>query len=78
LSNRRKFHGKRKIVHFDKEAAGYYAVIRSELERKGQIIGGNDIVIAATALANAGILVTHNVNEFSRINGLMLDDWTNN
>jgi tRNA(fMet)-specific endonuclease VapC len=62
-------------VHFDQKAAGHYAVIRAELERKGQIIGGNDIVIAATTLANAGILVTHNVNEFSRINGLMLEDW---
>jgi tRNA(fMet)-specific endonuclease VapC len=64
------------IVHFDKKAAEYYAVVRAELEHKGQIIGSNDIVIAATTLANAGILVTHNVNEFSRINGLMLDDWT--
>jgi len=64
------------IVSFDSKAAGFYAAIRSDLESKGQSIGGNDLVIAATALAHEGILVTHNVSKFSRIKGLVLNDWT--
>ena len=64
------------IVHFDEKAAELYAAIRVELERKGQMIGGNDLVIAATVLARKGTLVTHNIDEFSRINGLVINDWT--
>ncbi|MCL1875528.1 MAG: type II toxin-antitoxin system VapC family toxin [Synergistaceae bacterium] len=64
------------IVDFDEKAAELYAAIRVELERKGQMIGGNDLVIAATVLAREGTLVTHNMSEFSRIEGLVLNDWT--
>ena len=53
-----------------------YGEIRFELERKGVPIGGNDYFIAAIAKANGGILVTNNTGEFSRINGLSLEDWT--
>ena len=63
------------IVSFDEKAAGHYATIRAELERKGKTIGGNDIIIAATVLANAGILVTHNTGEFSRVSQLIVEDW---
>jgi tRNA(fMet)-specific endonuclease VapC len=65
-----------KTVPFDRKSAEYYGVIRAELERGGKSIGGNDLIIAATALANAAVLVTHNINEFSRIHGLLLEDWT--
>lgn len=34
------------------------------------------MLIAATVIANDGILVTHNVGEFSRIEGLVIEDWT--
>ena len=64
------------IVYFDDKAAEFYAAIRTELERKGQMIGGNDLVIAATVLAHEGTLVTHNVDEFSRVKGLSVNDWT--
>ncbi|MDR0448438.1 MAG: type II toxin-antitoxin system VapC family toxin, partial [Treponema sp.] len=64
------------VVNFDEKSAEYYAAIRADLERKGQGIGGNDIVIASTVLANAGVLVTHNIDEFSRVNGLAVEDWT--
>ena len=64
------------IAHFDERAAGIYAAIRVELERRGQKIGSNDLVIAATTLSNDAVLVTHNVGEFSRIGGLKLEDWT--
>jgi tRNA(fMet)-specific endonuclease VapC len=63
------------IINFDKKAAACYAAIRAELESKGQSIGGNDLVIAATAIANNGILVTHNTEEFSRLGRLKTEDW---
>jgi len=64
------------IVCFDNNAARIYGDIRVALEAKGQIIGGNDLMIAATTLANDAILVTNNVGEFSRVDGLVVEDWT--
>lgn len=61
---------------FNNEASYHYGIIRSTLEKNGQPIGPNDLMIAATVLANNGILVTHNVREFSRINNLIVEDWT--
>ena len=63
------------IVPFDEKAASVYGAIRSDLERRGLIISGNDLVIAATVLANGGTLVTNNTDEFSRVKGLTLEDW---
>lgn len=63
-------------VPFTDRAAECYGSIRAELESKGQIIGANDLLIAATAMAENGILVTHNTREFSRIPGLVIEDWT--
>ncbi len=60
---------------FDVAAADIYGRERAELERAGQPIGGNDLMIAAIALANNCILVTHNTREFSRVPGLRLEDW---
>lgn len=53
-----------------------YGKIRADLEKKGEPIGGNDLLIAAMAMAENGILVTHNTKEFNRINGLKVEDWT--
>jgi tRNA(fMet)-specific endonuclease VapC len=39
------------------------------------LIGGNDLLIAAIALANSCTLVTHNMAEFSRVAGLVIEDW---
>ncbi len=64
------------IVPFDRGAAEHYARIRGHLERIGKPIGPNDLLIAATALAAEGTLVTHNTREFSRVPGLALCDWT--
>ncbi len=50
-------------------------MIRAELTSKGQLIGPNDLLIAATALAHGAILVTHNTAEFSRVPGLIIEDW---
>jgi tRNA(fMet)-specific endonuclease VapC len=64
------------IINFDGRAAEHYSMIRADLERRGQIIGGNDMIIAATALASGGILITHDTDEFSRIKQLKTEDWT--
>jgi len=63
------------IVHFCGAAAEKYAVIRCDLERRGMIIGGNDLIIAATVIANDGMLVTNNIGEFSRVKGLVIADF---
>lgn len=60
---------------FDEPAARIYARIRHHIESQGLTIGGYDYLIAAIALANNLILVTHNTKEFSRIPGLTLEDW---
>jgi tRNA(fMet)-specific endonuclease VapC len=51
------------------------ATIRADLENRGKSIGPYDVLIAGTALANKGVLVTHNTSEFERIEGLQLEDW---
>lgn len=53
-----------------------YGKIRADLELSGQKIGANDTIIAATVLSRNGILVTNNIGEFSRVEGLMIEDWT--
>ncbi|MBC8184647.1 type II toxin-antitoxin system VapC family toxin [candidate division KSB1 bacterium] len=62
---------------FDDHSAKIYGLIRSQLEKSGTIIGPNDLLIAAIALANNTILVTNNVREFSRIKNLTIEDWEN-
>jgi tRNA(fMet)-specific endonuclease VapC len=52
-----------------------YATLRADLERKGQLIGPNDLLIAAHALALDAILVTDNVREFKRVKGLRVENW---
>jgi len=63
-------------VPFDHACAAHYARVCRELETKGQPIGPNDLIIAATVLAHGGVLVTHNVGEFGRVVGLVSEDWT--
>ena len=63
-------------ITFDHSAARIYGDIRAALEAKGQTIGGNDLMIAASALANEAVLVINNTGEFSRVDGLVLEDWT--
>jgi len=63
------------LVSFDEPAALVYGDIRASLEKQGTPIGGNDLLIAATAIANDLILVSHNIREFGRVAGLKLEDW---
>ncbi|MBD2482314.1 type II toxin-antitoxin system VapC family toxin [Planktothrix sp. FACHB-1365] len=60
---------------FDDLAATTFGVIRSQLEIKGIPIGAYDLQIAAIALANNLTLVTHNTQEFRRVEGLQVEDW---
>jgi tRNA(fMet)-specific endonuclease VapC len=58
------------------ESAGEsYGIIRAELESKGELIGNNDMWIAAHALASDLTLVTNNEKEFRRVRGLKLQNW---
>jgi len=63
------------IMPFDDNASEIYGRIRAELEIGGNIIGPNDLVIAATVLSYGGILVTSNTKEFKRVEGLRIENW---
>jgi len=63
------------VLSFETRAAEHYGRIRRELEQAGTIIGTNDLLIAAIALAHDLTLVTHNVREFRRVAGLRVEDW---
>jgi tRNA(fMet)-specific endonuclease VapC len=60
---------------FDDKAAEHYAQIRADLTSQGNLIGANDLMIAAIARANNSTLITHNTGEFSRVKGLLIEDW---
>ena len=63
------------VVDFSAKMAYDYAEIRAYLEKSGNSIGANDLLIAATALNKKATLVTHNTDEFSRVRGLDIEDW---
>ena len=63
------------VLAFSVAEAKASAEIRAQLEHKGTPIGPNDVLIAGTALACRGILVSHNLSEFNRIDGLETVDW---
>ena len=64
------------IVEITEEVAEHHARIRADLETRGVVIGGNDLWIAATALAHGATLVTNNTAEFFRVPGLLIEEWT--
>ncbi len=63
------------ILPFSVKAANYSADLCVQLEKNGMPIGPFDTLIAGTALANNGILVTHNTKEFERVSNLQIEDW---
>ena len=63
------------IVKFDQSAATIYGELRSDLERRGLVIGAMDMLIAAHALSLGVTLVTNNMKEFARIPKLRLENW---
>ncbi len=64
-----------RTLEFDLDAATAYGRLRSVLEVRGAPIGPNDLLIAAQALAHDLVLVTSDVAEFGRIDGLRLENW---
>ena len=65
-----------KILPFDETAAQEYGAVRANLERKGTPIGPLDTQIAAHAKCLGLTLVTNNIREFIRVEGLLVEDWT--
>ena len=63
------------ILPLEEQADRHYGQIRTELERIGRPIGHNDLLIAAHARALGATLVTHNTDEFSRVPGLVIENW---
>jgi tRNA(fMet)-specific endonuclease VapC len=63
------------VVPFDAGAARMYGPIRADLERRGQLIGPYDMMIAAHAQFLDAVLVTDNLGEFARVPGLSLENW---
>jgi tRNA(fMet)-specific endonuclease VapC len=63
------------ILPFDEPASYEYAHVRSELERKGTLIGSLDMLIAAHARSQDLQLVTHNTKEFQQVPNLKVTDW---
>lgn len=67
--------GPMRVLPFGEPEANVAARIRVKLEKAGEPIGPMDTLIAATALRHGATLVTHNVDEFERVEGLSIEDW---
>ncbi|MDD2599819.1 MAG: type II toxin-antitoxin system VapC family toxin [Kiritimatiellae bacterium] len=63
------------VLDFNSEDGWEYGAIRAELECAGSIIGGNDLLIAAQARSRGLTVITNNFREFSRVEGLSVEDW---
>ena len=64
------------VLDFPDDAARHYAEIRADLKKRGALIGGNDLFIAAHARSLGLTLVTNNSAEFKRVKDLALENWT--
>ncbi|CAN1537296.1 VapC Predicted nucleic acid-binding protein, contains PIN domain [Burkholderiaceae bacterium] len=63
------------VLPYEAKASQHYGQIKAALEKKGEIIGVNDIHIAAHAISQGLILVTNNLREFKRVPNLALENW---
>ncbi|WP_330925930.1 type II toxin-antitoxin system tRNA(fMet)-specific endonuclease VapC [Candidatus Sororendozoicomonas aggregata] len=63
------------VLDYGRKASAHYGDIRADLERKGTLIGVNDLHIAAHARSEALIIVTNNRREFDRVAGLRVENW---
>jgi tRNA(fMet)-specific endonuclease VapC len=64
------------VLEFTEAAAEHYADIRADLKCQGSLIGANDLLIAAHARSLNLTLITNNTAEFSRVEGLAMENWT--
>lgn len=70
-----RFAARLEVLPFDAGAADHAADIRACLEQLGQTIGGYDLLIAGHARSRGLIVVTGNIGEFNRVEGLRCEDW---
>jgi tRNA(fMet)-specific endonuclease VapC len=63
------------VLPYDAKASQHYGQIKAALEKRGEIIGENDIHIAAHAISQGLILVTNNLQEFKRVPNLARENW---
>lgn len=64
------------VLDWTQEAAEHYADLRADLKRRGEMIGSNDLLIAAHARSIKAVMVTNNVREFGRVKGLKVENWS--
>ena len=69
------FAARLEVLPFDDAAADHAADIRADLERKGAVIGAYDLLIAGHARSKGLTIVTGNLGEFRRVEGLRCEDW---
>lgn len=65
-----------KVVSWNESAGKEYAKIHTYLKKSGTMIGNMDLLIASHALSLNSTLVTYNVHEFKRVQGLRIENWT--
>lgn len=70
-----RFAARLEVLAFDDAAAAHAADIRATLERRGQPIGGYDLLVAGHARSRGLTVITGNLSEFGRIDGLRCEDW---
>ena len=78
VENRReveRFATRLEVLPFDADAAAHAADIRTVLEKAGQVIGAYDLLIAGHARSRGLVVVTGNLGEFRRVEGLRCEDW---
>jgi tRNA(fMet)-specific endonuclease VapC len=63
------------ILEWTPGAAKHYAVIRADLKKQGNMVGANDLMIAAHARSLDAVVVTNNTKDFVRIKGLKVENW---
>ncbi len=70
-----RFAARLQVLPFDSDAAAHAADIRARLEEQGQPIGSYDVLIAGHARSRGLVVVSGNLREFSRVDGLRCEDW---
>lgn len=78
VENRReveRFAARLVVLPFDEAAAAHAGEITAELERQGRLIGPYDLLIAGHARSRGLMVITGNLGEFRRVDGLRAEDW---
>ena len=63
------------VLAFEEPADSVYGILRAHQEKKGRLVGGNDLLIAAQAISLGFTLVTANLREFARVKDLRCENW---